>query len=394
MRTTSGAPELAEHVPAVDAVAVRRLRDAGAVVVGKTNTPMYASDLQTYNELFGQTNNPWDLTRTPGGSSGGAAAAVAAGIVPLELGSDLGGSIRMPAHCCGVYGLKPTWGIVPMRGHIPGAPGSLVEADVVSGGPLARSVEDLRLGLEVTAGPLPEDAVGWRLALPDAAVPVDLGDLRLAVTLDDPAFPVAAEVRAVLGAFVDAVTDAGASVVEVPTPVPMVEGMDCWYDLVYPMVGVGLPEALYDAFSGAERVDGDPASAAFARFTASFRDRARATQRRQEQRRRWAAHLAHFDAHVLPALPVPAFVHDNQRPPPERSVDVDGRAVTGFDLGAWPSAVGAMLLPAVVIPAGATSSGLPVGVQLVGRHLGDLPLLGLAAALDAVGPGFRRPPGY
>lgn len=126
LRTTSGAPELREHIPAADAVAVRRLRDAGAVVVGNSNTPRYAEDNQTFNDVFGQTNNPWDLECTPGGSSGGAAAAVAAGISALELGSDIGGSIRMPAHCCGVHGLKPTWGVVPTRGHIPGPPGTLM----------------------------------------------------------------------------------------------------------------------------------------------------------------------------------------------------------------------------------------------------------------------------
>ena len=167
LRTTSGAPELVDHVPDVDAVAVARLR-AGAVIYGKTNTPPYAGDLQTFNEPFGTTSNPWDLTRTPGGSSGGAAAAVAAGLTPLELGSDIGGSIRVPSHLCGTFGLKPSWGVVPSRGHIPGPPGSLMETDVNAGGPMARSVGDLCLALDVLAGPVPESATGWRLDLPPA----------------------------------------------------------------------------------------------------------------------------------------------------------------------------------------------------------------------------------
>ena len=150
--TTSGAPELRDHVPEHDAVTVGRLRAAGAVIAGKTNTPIYAGDNQTFNEVYGRTNNPWDLGRTTGGSSGGSAAAVAAGMTSLELGSDIGGSIRAPAHFCGVYGLKPSWGVVPSRGHIPGPPGALVEADVNQGGPLARSVADLRLGLDVLSG--------------------------------------------------------------------------------------------------------------------------------------------------------------------------------------------------------------------------------------------------
>src|SRR3989442_8943387 len=156
MRTTSGASELADHVPAEDAPAVARLVAAGAVVFGKTNLPTYASDAQTYNPIFGTTNNPWDPTRTPGGSSGGSAAAVAAGLTGLELGSDIGGSIRNPAHYCGVYGHKPTYGIVPTRGHIPGPPGTLSEVDIAVVGPLARSADDLDLALSVLAGP-PDD---------------------------------------------------------------------------------------------------------------------------------------------------------------------------------------------------------------------------------------------
>ena len=196
LRTACGDPDLVLHVPAADAVAVARLRAAGAVIVGKTNVPIHAGDLQTFNEPFGQTNNPWDLTRTPGGSSGGAAAAVAAGIISLELGSDIGGSIRVPAHLCGVYGLKPSWGVVPLRGHIPGPPGSLVDTDVNVGGPIARSVEDLRLALDVVAGPAEQEAVGWRLELPDDRPPASLAGLRIGVTFDDPAYPVATEVQA------------------------------------------------------------------------------------------------------------------------------------------------------------------------------------------------------
>jgi amidase len=219
MRTTSGAPELADHVPATDALAVARLRAAGAVVFGKTNTPLYAGDIQTSNEVFGRTGNPWDVGRTPGGSSGGAAAAVAAGLTPLELGSDIGGSIRMPSHLCGTFGLKPTWGVVPSRGHIPGGP---IETDVNQGGPMARSVRDLELGLDVLAGPVPEDATAWHLELPRPERPVDVAGLRIDVVLDDPDFPVSAEVRDLLRAGADRLLDAGARVEERPLPVPPV----------------------------------------------------------------------------------------------------------------------------------------------------------------------------
>jgi amidase len=390
--TTSGAPELREHVPAADATAVRRLRDAGAIIVGKTNTPLYAGDNQTFNEVFGQTNNPWDLDRTPGGSSGGAAAAVAAGITALELGSDIGGSVRMPAHCCGVYGLKPTWGIIPTRGHIPGPPGSLVEADVNVGGPMARSIEDLRLGLDVLVGPDDVDGVAWRLELPDDPS-VQPSSLRLGVTFDDDRYPVAREVQDVLRALVTDLSDAGFDIVETPPPVAMADAADTWFDLVLPAIGMTLPPDVYDAFASVEVVPGDPATTSMARLTARFRDRAIANQRRQQQRRVWRTFFETYDAFLTPALPLPAFGHDH-RPMPERTIDIDGHTYDGLDLVVWPSAFGVMLLPAVSIPAGHTASGLPVGVQIVGPHLQDRRLLRIAALVDEIGPGLRRPPGY
>src|SRR5271155_1742707 len=165
MRTTSGAPELAEFTPQEDAWPVARLREAGAIVFGKTNAPIYAGDLQTYNEVFGTTNNPYDVSRTPGGSSGGSAAALACGFTPLELGSDIGGSIRLPSHMAGVAGHKPSYGLVPAHGQIPGPPGTLSLADLAVAGPMARTVEDLKLGLGIMAGPNRWEHPAWRLSL-------------------------------------------------------------------------------------------------------------------------------------------------------------------------------------------------------------------------------------
>ena len=154
LRTTAGHKPLAEHVPDHDATVVARMRAAGAIALGKTNTPALAMDTQCENSLFGRTNNPWDAERTPGGSSGGEAAALAAGMAPLGLGSDVGGSVRIPAHYCGVFCLKPTEGRVPQSGHVPPLPNATnwIRHFVVSG-PLARSVEDLRLALRIIAGP-------------------------------------------------------------------------------------------------------------------------------------------------------------------------------------------------------------------------------------------------
>ena len=394
--TTAGAPELADHVPAADALAVARLKAAGAIVFGKTNTPLYAGDVQTYNDVYGRTNNPWDTTRTVGGSSGGAAAAVATGMTPLELGSDIGGSIRNPAHYNGVYGLKPTWGIVPSRGHIPGPPGSLVEPDVNCGGPLARSVEDLSLALDVVAGPLPEDAVAWRLELPDGPPVPSVAGLRVATVFTEGAdvLPVAAEVRDRLGAFADRLADAGAHVEAVPLPVPLADGLRAWQDLVLPIIGTGLPDDVYAAFAPmGDLPAADPVTNAARALVSRSRDHQIADAVRQHHRVAWAELFTRFDVVLAPVMPTAAHPHDTDRPITDRVLDVDGVSVPGMLAMGWCGAIGTVLLPVVTLPTGLTPSGLPVGVQVVGPHLSDRRLLRIAALLDeAAGPGFVPPP--
>ena len=166
IRSTGGAVELTDHVPTVDAPAVARLKDAGAIVFGKTNLPRWSGDVQSFNEIFGTTNNPWDHTRIPGGSSGGPAAAVAAGLTSFELGTDIGGSVRLPSHCCGTFGLKPSYGVVPQRGYLDSVGGGTTDADINVFGPMARSAGDLDLLLSVLAGPEPAGAPAWRIELP------------------------------------------------------------------------------------------------------------------------------------------------------------------------------------------------------------------------------------
>ena len=197
--TTSGAPELADHVPSQDAWPVARLREAGAVVFAKTNLPYFAGDVQSFNDVYGTTNNPHGVDRTPGGSSGGSAAALAMGFTPLELGSDIGGSIRVPCHYSGVMGLKPSYGIVPSHGQIPGLPGTLSLADIAVTGPMARTVDDLELGLEILAGPDRWSTPAWRLDLP-APRTRNVDELRLAAWNDDEYCPVDEATRAALGA--------------------------------------------------------------------------------------------------------------------------------------------------------------------------------------------------
>jgi len=394
--TTSGAPELKDHVPQTEALAVGRLKAAGAFVFGKTNTPLYAGDFQTFNDLHGRTNNPWDTSRTAGGSSGGAAAAVAAGLTPLELGSDIGGSIRIPAAFNGVYGLKPSWGVVPSRGHIPGPPGSLVETDVNCGGPLARSLEDLRLAFDVVAGPVPEDAAGWRLDLSPGPVIEDTRTLRVATVFDEGSdvLPVAHEVRASLEAFASRIADTGARVDAMALPVPLADGVRSWQELVCPIMGMGLPDETFAALTELENVPGDaPALAAGRALTSRYRTWARANDLRQHQRFAWARFFDQWDVVLAPVMPTPAFLHDTDRPLGDRLLDVDGVPVQSVVATAWCCAIGTVLLPVVTLPTGHTSTGLPVGIQVIGPFLSDLRLLQIAGVLDhAAGPGFTPPP--
>jgi amidase len=394
--TTSGAPELAQHVPQVDAPAIRRLKDAGAIIFGKTNTPSYAGDWQTYNDVYGRTNNPWDVSRTAGGSSGGAAAAVAAGLTPLELGSDIGGSIRNPSHYNGTYGLKPSWGVVPVRGHIPGPPGSLITVDVGVAGPLARSVADLRTALQVVAGPLPEDGVAWRLEFDEGPVVSGPADLRIATVFADGGdmLPLAADVRACLDRFAGRLADAGAHVETVPIPVPLADGFKTWLDITLPILGIGLPEDQYAAFAELEKVPGDdPAVVALRAMAHRYRTVMHATEARQRHRAAWADLFERYDAVLAPVMPTAAFPHDTDAPIAERLLDVDGVPVPHFIASAWCCAIGAALLPVVALPVGPGQAGLPIGVQVIGPFLSDLRLLRIAEVLDAAaGPGFSSPP--
>ncbi len=392
--TTSGAPELKDYVPTTDALAVGRIKAAGGIIFGKTNTPLYAGDFQTFNEVYGLTNNPWDPSRTAGGSSGGAAAAVAAGLTPLELGSDIGGSIRNPAHYNGVYGFKPSWGVVPSRGHIPGPPGNLIETDVNTNGPLARSVGDLRLALDVIAGPVPEDAAGWRLVLDEGPPVEDLRSLRVATVFDDGGdlVPLARHVRSRLDAFVTRITGEGARVDPVALPVPLADGFCSWQDLVLPIIGMGLPDDAFDAFADIDGPGDDPGLAWVRALTSRYRTWALANGRRQRQRAAWASLFERYDVVLAPVMPTAAFPHDIDRPITERTVDVDGVALSHLAAMAWCGAIGSVLLPVVTLPTGLTAQGLPVGIQVIGPYLSDRRLLRWAGLLDAGGPGFTPPP--
>ncbi len=398
IRTTGGAELLAEHVPSANAPAVDRLIAAGAVVFGKTNLPKFSMDAQSYNAVFGTTNNPWDTSRAPGGSSGGAAAALAAGLTGLELGSDIGGSIRNPAHYCGVYGHKPTYGIVPLRGHIPGPPGTLSEADIGVIGPLARSADDLALALDIIAGPDADRATAWRLRLPPARHTA-LRDYRVAVWLDDPACAIDRALLARYESVVDALGNACVSVNASARPViGFAEAHRAYLGLLAAATSGGIPPEQFRQLSQmADQLppDEDGPAAAFARGTTQrHRQWLSLNEARHHQRAAWAEFFRDYDVLLCPITPTAAIPHDHSEPINARTILVNGAPRPYLDQIAWAGIIGMAYLPATVAPVGRTRDGLPIGIQIVGPYLEDRTPIDFAGRLAEVIGGFESPPGY
>jgi amidase len=396
IRTTAGAPMLSAHVPTTDADSVARLLSAGAILFGKSNTPMFAGDAQAYNGLFGTSNNPWDLTRSPGGSSGGAAAAIAAGLTALELGSDIAGSIRGPAHVCGVYGLKPTHGIIPVHGHIPGPPGTLSEPDIGVVGPICRSARDLDLALGILVGPNDERKVAWRLDLPKPRGD-SLRDYRVAAWLDDPAFPVDTEVRSRLEVAVETLRQAGVEVNDRVRPeIDFARAYRTYLTLMLPILESGLPE---DSFK-ARAIIGDSApeeatdrETVWAHaVTIRHREWLARHEERERYRARWADFFRDYDILLCPPMSVAAIHHDHSEPISSRTLEVNGAQVPYLDaLIPWAGFIGMVLLPSTCAPVGRTPTGLPVGIQIVGPYLEDRSTIDFANRMAEVVGGYERP---
>jgi amidase len=397
--TTSGAPELADFVPDVDAVPVGRLKSAGAIVFGKTNLPIYADDLQSYNEVYGTTNNPWDLERTPGGSSGGSAAALAAGMTPIELGSDIGGSIRIPSHFSGTAGHKPSFGIICARGQIPGPPGTLTEADVAVAGPMARTVEDLELGLDVLVCSRPGHDKAWRIDLP-AARHRELREFRVAAWLDDPGCEVDAGMREVLESAVEAMRNAGVKVADDARPegVPFVKAARTFEQLVQGAESAGRDREVFarliDRANSTWPDDDDPRARTSRYITQRHADWLRVNERRLQMAARWERFFADYDVLLAPTVATTAIRHDHSREWFDRKVTINGKPRFYGELTHWCGVFGVVYLPATVIPVGQTSEGLPVGLQIVGPFLEDRTTLAFAREALALLGGFVRPPGY
>jgi amidase len=392
MRTTSGAPELANFVPQEDAWPVARLREAGAVIFGKTNLPIYAGDLQSYNEVFGTTNNPYDVSRTPGGSSGGSAAALACGFTPLELGSDIGGSIRLPSHMSGVVGHKPSYGIVPAHGQIPGPPGTLTLADLAVAGPMARSVEDLELGLTIMAGPNRWERPAWRLELPPPRRQT-LKEYRVAAWLDDPRCRVEPEVRTLLERASHLLADAGARVDPEARPAFTLDKVaDTFFALLQAALAGGVSRDTLEHYAA---TTGETAVARTRRALAMrHREWLSYNERRLQLRKQWEEFFTQWDAILLPVMPCPAIPHDHSEPQAARLAWVGDEQRPYWDLITWMAPAGACYLPATVVPVGCLSNGLPVGIQIAGPYLQDRTTLGIAKQLLTLVGGCPRPAGF
>ncbi|CCH31487.1 amidase [Actinosynnema sp. NPDC047251] len=395
--TTWGMPAHRDHVPAEDAVQVSRVKAAGAVVLGKTNVPLGLQDLQSFNEIYGTTNNPWDHGRTPGGSSGGSAAALAAGFGALSLGTDIGGSLRTPAHFCGVYAHKPTLGLVASRGMVPPpGPALPVELDLAVAGPMARTARDLALLLDVMAGPDPLTlGVAYALALPPARHE-RLSDFRVLVLDEHPFLPTGSAVRAGVNRVADALVDGGARVERHSPLLPdLAEAATLYTQLLFSGSVARFPVQEYDqlrALAAGLGADDQGLDAARLRgMVFSHRDWMEANNRRELHRHGWRRFFAEFDAVVCPITPTPAFPHDHDPDLLGRRVDIDGVGHPFFDQLVWAGLATMPGLPATAVPAGLSPDGLPVGVQLVGPMFEDRTPLRLAELLEQRIGGFRAP---
>ncbi|WP_086826282.1 amidase [Allokutzneria sp. NRRL B-24872] len=395
--TTWGAPQHRDFVPAEDAVQVSRLNAAGAVVLGKTNVPVGLQDIQSFNEIYGTTNNPWDHGRTAGGSSGGSAAALASGFGALSIGSDIGGSLRTPAHFCGVYAHKPTVGLVATRGMVPpSVPVLPVELDLAVAGPMARTARDLTLLLDVMAGPDPLTfGVAHTVTLPPARHE-RLRDFRVLVLDEHPIIPTSAAVRASVNRVADVLADGGAHVERHSPLLPdLTEAAAVYTHLHFSGAVASYPAEAYEELvrlaAGLSADDQSLDAARMRAASSSHRDWVMANNRRELHRHGWRQLFAEFDVVLCPITPTPAFPHDHNDDVFGRRIDIDGVEYPYFDQLVWAGVATMPGLPATAVPTGLTPEGLPVGVQLIGPMFEDRTPLRLAELLEQKIGGFQAP---
>ena len=396
MPTTWGVPAHRNNYPQKNALAVERFLKAGAVLFGKTNVPLHLADWQSFNEIYGTTNNPWDVTRVPGGSSGGSAAALAAGLTGLEAGSDIGASIRNPAHYCGVFGHKPTYGIVSPQGQA--LPGIVSESDISVVGPLARSADDLATALAVMAGPDGIDGTGWQLRLPKPAKK-SLREFKVSIVYTDPEAEVDEEVQARLHSLADFLAKKKVKLKEDARPkIGSPEAYRNYLQLLRSATSGRLtPEEFRKSLQAAEGLD--PADDSYQ--ARALRAQAMphwswlaANETRHRMRLLWADFFREYDLLLCPIATTAAFPHNQKGERWERMVTVNGKPQPSTTQMFWAGYSCNFYLPATVAPAGFTREGLPVGVQIIGPQYGDLTCIQFARLLEKEFQGFVPPPGY
>ncbi|QIG50067.1 amidase [Nordella sp. HKS 07] len=393
--TTWGDPRFAGNIAGSDAVALTRLTDAGAIILGKTNVPLMLSDWQSFNAIYGTTNNPWDKARSPGGSSGGSAVALATGMSALEVGSDIGASIRNPAHYCGVYGHKPTYGIVPMRGQF--LPGIVSPSDISVAGPMARSARDLTAMLKLLAGPDGVEARALRLNLPSASQ-TSLKDFRVAVMLNDPVSEVDQPVQDLIGKLAQFLAKRVKRLSMTARPqFSTREAMDIYIRLLRSATSRRLNDQDFAANRKLAEDFAAEDNSYFAQMTRAnvlpHRSWLLANERRHQMRLLWDQFFADWDVLICPAAASAAFPHDQKGERHERTITVNGRQVPTTDQLFWAGYSGGFYLPSTVAPMGLTPEGLPAGIQIITKQYGDLTTLRFAELLEREYHGFVPPPG-
>jgi len=395
--TTWGFPAQKNFIPPDDALSISRVKDAGGVILGKTNVPLGLGDWQSYNEIYGTTNNPYDLGRTPGGSSGGSSAALAAGYGPLSLGSDIGGSLRVPAFHCGVYAHKPTFALVPSRGHTPPPlPPLPFDRDLSVIGPMARSAADLSLLLDVIAGPDPMEAgKAYRLALPPSRHAA-MKDFRVLLLDTDPVMPTDSVVRGAIEKLAVNLGKAGVSVTRQSPLLPdFAASTRLYMRLLMSFLAASFqPETYAGAAAAAAKLSPDDMSLGAERLRGialSHRDWVMADGGRARLRAQWRELFGSFDAVICPIMPTPAYPHDHSQEQESRRITIDGKDHVYPDQLAWPGIATLPGLPSTAIPIGFAPDGLPVGVQIVGPWLEDRTPLKLAELIEREFGGFTPP---
>lgn len=384
-----------------DGVLAERLKKAGGIIVGKTNVPTHLGDWQTYNSIYGVTKNPWDLRLTVGGSSGGSAAAIACGYVSLEFGSDLNGSLRVPAHCCGIYAHNPSYGLVPQRGHEPpGYPPLSVgrNIDFAVNGPLARSADDLALALQVIAGPDDDMADAYKLTLPQSRH-TKLKDFRVLVLSHHPFLQSSHEVESALEACARHLIQRGCHVER--SAAGYIDLASITHIFLQQLMAILSVDLSDDDYKNAQEkalklgfTNHNLEAYALRGQVLTYRDFAKLSRQRVILKHQWRELFTKFDVVLCPVMPIPAFAHDHSIDMDARTLMVDDRQISYGEVGLW-SAVSTLTgQPSTTMPIGQSASGLPIAMQIIGPFFEDLTTIGFAQCLEREFGGFKPPPGF